>query len=208
MEDSAQHMVAPLIAMVQNSPTWLSCIVLFFGAFVEYVFPPFPGDTILVAGGFFMSRGAIPFVPSMLALMSGSVIGSGAGWAIGYYATAHESTRKWVVRVVGADNLERLTQIYARYGAWILLANRFIPGIRGIFMMAAGVAKIPVGRVMLFGGLSAAIWNTFLIALGYFVSKSLENLLSLFESYTHIMIGVVVVLLLAFVIFRLKRSRK
>lgn len=202
MELGAQDLTAQIVDFVKTAPLWLSCFALFFGAFIEYVFPPFPGDSVLIAGGFFIATGAIPVIPSVLALLVGSVAGCVVAWWLGTLSLRHEGSRRFLNRYVGEQNLKRLEGVYARHGIWILIVNRFIPGLRGASMIGAGMARISLVNVIIFGLISSILWNGVLIALGFLVSGSLPALINLVENYSLIMIAIVVAVIAYFVFFR------
>jgi membrane-associated protein len=73
---------------------------------------------------------------------------------------------------------------YARWGAWFLLANRFLPGIRAFLFVGAGAARLPVGKVLLWGGISAAAWNALLLLVGAYLATNLTEFVGWLERYT------------------------
>jgi membrane-associated protein len=75
---------------------------------------------------------------------------------------------------------------YRRWGAWFLLANRFLPGVRAFLFVGAGAARIPLGRVLLFGGISAAAWNVLLLAVGGLLVGNVGELLGWVRDYTRV----------------------
>ena len=73
--ESINEITNHLVKVVETAPAWVSAVVLFFATWIEYIFPPFPGDTILVAGGFFAARGAISLYVTFTVLVLGSTTG-------------------------------------------------------------------------------------------------------------------------------------
>jgi membrane-associated protein len=174
--------------------------LLFFAAWVEYVFPPFPGDTLLVAGGFFVAQGALPFALTFLVLTLGSVTGCVVGWSLGHHGLG-------LRRFISADYLERVRISYAKWGIWLLIANRFVPGLRGAFMISTGLIKMPLKPILIWGTLSAILWNSALISLGYIFSDSLENLLQITQAYGKTILILIGLVSLVWVFFRMGRLR-
>jgi len=68
----------------------------------------------------------------------------------------------------------------------LLLANRFLPGVRAFVFIGAGAAGIPLARVMLLGGVSAALWNGLLLGAGALLVQSLPELIELFRAYRNV----------------------
>jgi membrane-associated protein len=65
-----------------------------------------------------------------------------------------------------------------------LAVNRFLPALRAFFFVGAGLSRMSAGPVIVFGGISAALWNALLMALGYAVGNNWEALSELAERYT------------------------
>jgi len=114
----------------------------------------------------------------------------------------------------GLLTLERVRQVeagYARWGSWFLLGNRFLPGVRAFLFVGAGAAHLPVGKVLLWGGISAAAWNAMLLLVGALAVKNLDEFVGLLERYTTLAwtaMAVVAVLLVARLVFGALRRRK
>jgi membrane-associated protein len=182
-------------------------VVLLVASFIEYVFPPFPGDTIVLLGAWYAVHGTLSWPTAFLAVTAGAVCGAVVDWEIGRVLGARLEHGSGLGRL-DAARLARFEDSYRRWGAWLLLANRFLPGIRAFLFIAAGAAGIPLGRVVLLGAISAALWNVVLLAAGALVAKNLPELLALLSQYTHAVWGVlalVVTVLLARVVWKRRR---
>jgi membrane protein DedA with SNARE-associated domain len=68
-------------------------------------------------------------------------------------------------------------------GAWLILVNRFLPGIRGIIYFAAGAAEMPARQVLVLGTVSAAAFNLLILGVGIAVGGNAERLEGLLRSY-------------------------
>ncbi|MEI6805514.1 MAG: DedA family protein [Myxococcaceae bacterium] len=189
-----------LVHLVEASPLWISMLLLFFAAWIEYVFPPFPGDTLLVAGGFFVAQGALPLPLTFLVLTLGSVSGCAAAWGLGYHGLG-------LRRFIKPEYLERIQTSYARWGTWFIIGNRFVPGLRGAFMLSTGLIKMPFKPILIWGTVSAILWNSTLIGLGYVFSDSLENLLQITQAYGKTVLILIGLGLIGWFFFRMGRLR-
>jgi membrane protein DedA with SNARE-associated domain len=186
--------------------------ILFLGSLVEYVFPPFPGDTLVVLGAWYAVNGKISWPLAFVAVTAGAVVGAWIDYRIGVALGA--ALERGAMRR-GPVTLEHVRQVeagYARWGAWFLLANRFLPGIRAFLFVGAGAARLPLGKVLLWGGISAAAWNALLLLVGAYLATNLSELVDWLERYTMLAwmgMAVVAALLLArfaFAAWRRKRG--
>jgi membrane-associated protein len=180
-------------------------LILFAGSLVEYVFPPFPGDTLVVLGAWYAVNGVVSWPVTFAAVTGGAVLGGWIDYRVGV-ALGRALERGAVRRgPITADHVRQVEAGYARWGAWFLLANRFLPGIRAFLFVGAGAARLPVGKVLLLGGVSAAVWNALLLAVGALLVRNLDEMVTLLEQYTRVA-WVVVTLLVAAVVAHYARK--
>ena len=158
--------------------------ILFLGSLVEYVFPPFPGDTLVVLGAWYAVNGKISWPLAFAAVTAGAVAGAWIDYRIGVALGAALERGAMRRGPITLEHVRRVEAGYARWGAWFLLANHFLPGIRAFLFVGAGAARLPVGKVLLWGGISAAAWNALLLLVGAFLVSNLSEFVGWLERYT------------------------
>lgn len=158
--------------------------ILFLGSLVEYLFPPFPGDTLVVLGSWYAVNGKISWPVAFAATTGGAVLGAWIDYRIG--AALGAALERGAARrgPITLEHVRRVEAGYARWGAWFLLGNRFLPGVRAFLFVGAGAARLPVGKVLLWGGISAAGWNVMLLLVGAFLVRNLDEFVHLLGRYT------------------------
>lgn len=152
-------------------------------AFVEYIFPPFPGDVLAVAGALLARLSGWNVWLVVISLTSGNLAGAAVAYWVGARGLSRErllKTRRGAARKEGID---RVIAGYRKYGAVFLVANRFMPGIRAFFFVAAGTAGIRLWLVLLYAGISALAWNGLLVFVGYLMGDNFEMVEKLFSQY-------------------------
>jgi membrane protein DedA with SNARE-associated domain len=136
---------------------------------VEYLVPPFPGDTVSLAAAVIFAEAPFLDLLAFLSCTAGSVLGAMlvllAGIGMG---------RRVHPKQEGA--LEALLRGFRRFGAPLLLANRFFPGIRPAFFLAAGLAGISKAKTLLYAALGATAWNALLFFIGFKLGDNLHEL--------------------------------
>jgi membrane-associated protein len=198
-------LVARILAYLSRGESLLGLAALAAASLAEYVFPPFPGDTVTLFGAFLAATARWRVAAVLAAVTGGSLAGAALDYAIGRRLAARPlaalSPRHRRLR-------ERLAPIVARFerhGAAYLAVNRFLPGIRALIFVAAGAARLPLGKVLAFGAVSALLWNGLLIGAGFAVGENWGLLLDLLRRYTAavwIAIAVAAVLLAALALWR------
>jgi membrane protein DedA with SNARE-associated domain len=165
----------------------LGLLVVFVAAALEYVFPPFPGDTATVFGGVFAVRAGFGVPLVFAVLMAGSLLGAAIDYAFGLWLGRRmdaQPHRERHLRFITREQLHAWERRFRERAVWWLVANRFLPGIRGPIFFAAGLARVPVARALLWGGVSALLWNALLFAAGYAVGGQAEALERLVRTYS------------------------
>jgi len=161
---------------------WLSGLspvlvyALLFGfSYAENVFPPVPGDVALVVGGMLAGIGVVHLpVLVVLCVVSGAVgfmTVYGVGWKLGP-ALLDPDRYRWVPK----DQLRRAQASVNRHGRGIVLANRFLPGLRSVIGLAVGMSRVPAQSTFLLATLSAAGWSLLLCGLGYALGDNRDAL--------------------------------
>jgi len=186
-------------------------LVLAIAAAVEYVFPPFPGDTVVLLGGIYAARGQKPWALVLLVITLGSVVGAAVNYAIGRWIEARLERRleRRTFLGISLEQLLAVEQRMRRRGFLLLLVNRFIPGIRALFFVAAGMASMPLWRVLALGAVSQLAHGALLIGAGMALggnAERLEELAERFEGATLAFAGVVAVGLVLRAIARRRRA--
>ena len=159
-------------------------LILFTATFLEHVFPPFPGDLLVVLGAWYAVRGEISWVAAFLSVTAGAVAGAWVDYRIGAAIGRRIEHRLSERNPALEAKLERFEASYRRWGNWLIVVNRFFPGVRAFLFLAAGASGIPLRRVLVLGGLSAALWNALLLALGGLAAQNVEELVELLRRYT------------------------
>lgn len=162
----------------------LAPAVLFAATFVEYVFPPFPGDLVVVLGAWYAVQGELSWPATFASVTAGALAGAWVDHRIGVVLGRGLDRRAAARGPVSAECLARFEASYRRWGDLLLVANRFLPGIRAFLFVAAGASGIPVRKVLLYGAISAALWNALLLAAGALLAENVGELVALFEGYT------------------------
>ncbi len=126
-----------------------------------------PGDTVLFAAGL-LSGGAHPrlSLPILLAVV---LIAAVAGDALGYW-TGRKAGKPLLERRA-ARGLARAEHFYERYGAFAVVAARWIPWVRVFTPVLAGAARMPYRIFLPANIVGAAIWGGVLLTAGHLTAQ-------------------------------------
>jgi membrane protein DedA with SNARE-associated domain len=201
--------LAALLAQAADGTGPYAPLVLFLASFVEYVFPPFPGDTVVLLGALCAVRGTISWPLAFAAVTAGAVAGAWLDFRVGRALAPRLAARAARRGALDAERLARFEAAYRKWGAWLLLANRFLPGARALLFVAAGAAGLPQRRVLLLGAISAAAWNVLLLFVGGVVAHNVDEMARFLDNYTRVLsvaLAAVALALLGRAILRRRRK--
>ncbi|GIE99945.1 DedA family protein [Paractinoplanes rishiriensis] len=172
---------------------------------LENLFPPLPSEVILPLTGFAASRGDFSLPAALFWTTLGSVIGAltlyWIGAAVGIHRVRAIAER---MPLVNPENIDRCQAWFDRHGSKAVFFGRMIPLLRSLISVPAGVARMPLGRFLLYTTLGSLIWNSVFVFSGYALGENWERI---GNAGLVPMVVVVAVLVAAavFVVVRLRR---
>jgi membrane protein DedA with SNARE-associated domain len=157
---------------VASLPPWLIYCLLMSASALENIFPPFPGDTITVFGGYLAGRGLISPLPVFLFTATGNLASNVLLYYIGLSRGRDFIARhKWLFH---QDMLARLTLFYRKWGQLAIFGSRFLVGLRSMVPLFAGVSRFKPRKFIVPVAVSILVQHTLLVWLGYTVGQRWE----------------------------------
>jgi membrane protein DedA with SNARE-associated domain len=193
--------------------TW-GYVAVFGLSFISSMGLPVGSELAVIYGGV-LASGQIPHEPHHLNLVivivlaaSGEVLGSLAGYLIGFYGGRTLVDRFGKYLLLTHKDLDRAEAWFGRRGEPVVLFGRFIPLLRSFVSFGAGLGEMAIGRFVVFTLIGCAVWCTALASLGYALGASYNHVLKDF-SYAGYLLAALAVLAVAVVFFhRLQAVRK
>ena len=164
-------------------PPW-AYAVLALSAFLENVLPPVPGDTVVLFSAYLAGRGVLAWIPVYAATCLGGTAGFLVMFAIGRsQGRGLLQGGGWRARVFPKRRLQRAAAWLQRYGAWLVLGNRFLSGVRSVIALSAGLGGLGWLPVAGLGFLSMALWNGLLLYGGMALGENWDRVSELLTRY-------------------------
>lgn len=160
---------------------------------LESMIAPIPSEAVMPFVGFQVADGKWNMGLAILATSLGSITGSWLSYLIGDYGGRPVVLKVGKYLLLDKDDLEKTEAFFnRRAGTWTIFIARFIPVVRHLISIPAGMGKMPMMPFLTATLLGATIWNTFLL----FCGMKLRQNWSVVQKYSH-EIDIVVVLVLA-----------
>lgn len=174
---------------------------------IENLFPPIPSELILPLAGYYVERGDLVFVLAVVAATLGSLLG-----ALILYGASRAGGRPLIYRYanklrVKEAELDRADAWFDRYGPWVVLFGRLIPGVRSVVSVPAGLSEMPVWKFVALTTLGSAVWNTALIGAGWALGSQFEQVGEVIGPLSKPLLALAVVATIAGFFWLRKRGR-
>lgn len=172
---------------------------------IESSFIPFPSEVIVPPAAYLACTSHdVNIVMVVVIATVGAIIGA----LINYYLSAwigrpivykFANSRFGHACLIDQDKVRHAEEYFDKHGAASTFFGRLIPAVRQLISIPAGLAKMNIGKFILFTGLGALTWNVVLAALGYWLGKMVpqEQLFAKVEEYndylTYVGLGIGVI---------------
>ena len=188
------------------SPAWFYA-ALALSAFVENVIPPIPGDTVTVFAAYVVGRTQQGFLGVFVSTTLGSVAGFMTLYALGRRIPKDYFVRR-DFRLLPASSFLAAERWFQRHGYWMVLANRFLSGIRSVISIVCGLYRLPWPRVLGLSLLGCAAWNLLLIYAGYLLGANWMLIERILGEYSRLMFVLAVLLVGAWAFRKRRRMQR
>jgi len=181
-------------------------VVIWVSAFVENVFPPFPSDAIVLAGAFMAGEGRLAYLPLFLIATLGGLSGAMLLFYLGK-SRGRFYFMRYNKQYFKIENLQKIEGWFHRWGSPILIISRFVPGVRSVIAIAAGIGGVRAPRMLVLTLISFSLWYGLLLTGMYLVKSNWQQLVEFIRSFNYVLIIVSAVVLTTWLIIVYMRSK-
>lgn len=199
-----EHLQQAVVALIDS----YGYAGLFVGLALGNMAVPIGTEIILPVAGALTATGHLSNLWLTIAVaVSGELAGGSAGYAIGRFGGVPliERYGKYVHFTHG--RLVAVHRFFERWGAFAVFLCRFLPVLRGVVAIPAGIAEMNLALFYLWTALGSLIFCTSLILLGAVLGAHLNAVLPLLHRGAYIALGLVVVAVVTVVLVVRARRR-
>lgn len=131
-----------------------------------------PGDTLLFAAGFFAAQGKLNLAGAIIAIVVGAILGNVVGYEIGR-RNGKKIFRKDDSVFFHKKYIDKADDFYKQHGGKTILLARFVPVVRTLAPLMAGMAKMEYKSFMAYNIMGALLWGTSITLIGYWAGTIL-----------------------------------
>jgi len=176
---------------------------------LENLVPPIPSEVILPLAGFTASRGEFTVIGAIVATTIGSVTGALVLYLLGRWLSADRLARiaDRIPLMKGSD-VHAAVAWFERFGPVAVLLGRFVPIIRSMISIPAGVTRMNVALFLLLTTIGSGVWNTVFILLGFALGENWHLVEDAVSTYGRIVLALAFVILAAIIVAGVLRWRR
>lgn len=192
-------MVQDLLLQINNVSDWIICLFFFLSAVLQITVPPYPGDTLLVFGGYMgstkVSGGIVPiFISYWLGTLAASIV----LYELGKWKGEDILKAKIISRYFGDSKQSKTKKWVLKYGLITFLICKFIPGVNSLMIIFGGIFKYNKIWAYIGIGIASLIHNIIFFLTGRTVGSNWNSIKEFLATYNRV---VLVILLAAIIIY-------
>jgi membrane protein DedA with SNARE-associated domain len=148
---------------------------------IESSFIPFPSEVVVPPAAYMC---ATTGEQNVLLVVLSATVGACLGALINY-GLALWLGRPLIYKFAGSRlghmclideaKVVQAEQYFDRHGALGTFVGRLVPAVRQLISIPAGLARMGLGRFMLYTCLGAGIWNSILAGMGYYIGRNFSG---------------------------------
>ncbi len=147
-------------------------VAVFLGVMAENAGIPLPGETILLAAGFFASQGHFSLGLVVLLATAGAILGDNLGYLLGEKVARPFLTRRGRFLLLTPPRLRAAEAFFERHGDKTILFARFVSGLRVVAALFAGLSGMRWRMFAIYNAAGAFRWAVAMSLLGFFFGAS------------------------------------
>ncbi|HEX4776701.1 MAG TPA: VTT domain-containing protein [Acidimicrobiia bacterium] len=165
----------------------------------------FPGDSLLFTAGLLASQHK--FGLNIFFIAGGAFAGAVLGAQTGYWLGKRFGPALFQrpdSRVFKQEYVEKSKEYFERYGGKTVVIGRFVPFVRTLVPMVAGIGAMELRAFTVFNVIGAALWAAGVSVAGYFLGKTIPNV----DHYLLPIIGVIILVSVIPPALEIRKQRK
>ena len=177
---------------------------------IESSFIPFPSEAVVPPAAW---KAAVTGEMNVVLVVLFATLGALIGAFINYYLAVwlgrpivykFANSRLGHMCLIDEAKVQNAERYFDEHGAISTFVGRLVPAVRQLISIPAGLARMSLGRFVLYTSLGAGVWNAILATLGYYMAsipglQTEEAVMNKVKEYSS-EIGVVFIVLAVFIV--------
>jgi membrane protein DedA with SNARE-associated domain len=182
---------------------------LFVAMTLANIGAPVGSEVVLPAAGLAAQQGALSSVwLAIVVAVAAELFGQSIAYAVGRFGGRPFVDRYGKYVRFHHKELEKVEGFFSRYGRFAIFICRFIPVIRGIVGIPAGIAEMPLGAFYLWTFFGSLIFCGGLVLAGNALGAHADQVIGVVQKYALLIIVLAVVAAILFIFVRSRSAQR
>lgn len=148
---------------------------------IESSFIPFPSEVVVPPAAY---MAATTGNQNIYLIILSATIGACLGALVNYYLALYlgrpiiyrfANSRWGRMCLIDQEKVEQAEKYFDKHGAIGTFIGRLVPAVRQLISIPAGLARMSMGRFILYTSLGAGMWNIILAGMGWYIGRNFSG---------------------------------
>lgn len=149
-------------------------LAIFLAMTIESACVPLPSEAVMPYAGSLAATHLLSFWGVVVVGTVANLVGGLIVYYIGRYGGRPLILRYGKYVLLSERHLVHAEHWFAKRGEITVVVGRLLPALRSFISLPAGIAKMPVGRFVVYSMVGSIPWNIGLTAAGFYLRKNLS----------------------------------
>lgn len=198
-------LVSKILASIGSICIMVISFLEYFGVFLlmsmESMVFPVPSELVMPFAGFLIATGDMNFASVILFSSLGSIFGSLLSYYLGKFGGNGIVLKFGKFLLLDEEDLLKTERWFSKRGEITVLVGRFIPVVRHLISIPAGIGKMNLKKFVVYTIIGATLWNTFLAYMGFLLGENWEEVKQ-YSEYISIPVLIIILVLGSYFVYR------
>lgn len=179
-------------------------LFFFFNSILQVLFPPYPGDSIIALQGYLSTKGILNPYILLTNIFIATYLSSLFLYIVSFKYGEAVINKSIIKNYFDINKINRLEDWFRKYGAIIIIINKFLPGLGSLTFIATGLFKLPRIPAMISIGVACILHNIVLFIGGRIAGENTKIIKNFIREYSiYIILGIIIIGLIYIIIKKL-----
>ncbi len=197
-----EQQLLSFIENIYNLMGWTGVVALMA---IESANIPIPSELIMpLAGWMLVKARSLPVTYTLVAGFYGALgctIGSMVTYAVGMWGGRPFLEKYGRYILISHYDIDLADRWFGKSGSWVIFVSRLLPVVRTFISLPAGIARMRLGKFLIYTFIGSFIWCTGLAYGGYLLGEHWEQIRTVMRPFDPL-IGAIIIVLIALYIYR------
>lgn len=180
----------------------------YFGIVLGLMLEVIPSEIVLAYGGYLVSTGQISFIGAVVFGTIGALAQQWILYAIGRFGGRPFLEKFGKYLKIKPKHLDLSERWFEKYGAGIVFTARFVPVMRQVISIPAGISRMPLGLFTILTLLASIPWSLLFVYLGWKLGDQWDKIHEKAAPYVQPAILIALALLIVYFVFKFMKNQR